>query len=31
MTGWRYEWVDQLPRFVYDVLVDDLNAANQET
>lgn len=25
MGGWRYEWVDALPRAVYDVLVDHLN------
>ena len=27
MTGWRYEWVDALPRAVYAVIVDELNAA----
>jgi hypothetical protein len=27
MGGWRYEWVDALPRAVYDVLVDHLNAS----
>jgi hypothetical protein len=31
MPGWRYEWVDELPRVVYDVLVDDLNRAAAET
>jgi hypothetical protein len=25
MNGWRYEWVDTLPRVVYDVLLADLN------
>jgi hypothetical protein len=25
MGGWRYDWVDALPRAVYDVLVDHLN------
>lgn len=25
MGGWRYEWVDTLPRAVYDLLVEDLN------
>jgi hypothetical protein len=25
MNGWKYEWVDDLPRDVYDVLVADLN------
>jgi hypothetical protein len=25
MGGWRYEWVDALPRLVYDLLLDDLN------
>jgi hypothetical protein len=25
MGGWRYEWVDALPRAVYDVLVEHLN------
>ena len=22
---WRYEWVAELPREVYDVLIDELN------
>jgi hypothetical protein len=25
MSGWRYEWVESLPRAVYDLLVEDLN------
>jgi hypothetical protein len=25
MGGWRYEWVSELPRAVYDILVADLN------
>jgi hypothetical protein len=29
MNGWRYEWVDALPREVYDVLVETLNAEHQ--
>jgi hypothetical protein len=24
MGGWRYEWVDTLPRAVYDLLMEDL-------
>lgn len=27
MAGWRYEWVDALPRAVYAVIVDELNTA----
>jgi hypothetical protein len=30
MGGWRYEWVDALPRAVYDVLVDHLNASQAD-
>jgi hypothetical protein len=26
MNGWHYAWVDALPRDVYDVLVEQLNA-----
>jgi len=25
MHGWKYEWVDELPPEVYEVLVDMLN------
>jgi hypothetical protein len=25
MGGWRFEWVDALPRSVYDVMVAELN------
>jgi hypothetical protein len=25
MNGWKYEWVDELPRHVYSVLVASLN------
>ena len=28
MGGWRYEWVDALPRDVYDLIVADLTAAS---
>ena len=28
---WRYEWVAELPRDVYDVLVELLNADLRET
>ena len=27
MNGWRYEWVDALPRAVRAVLVEELNRA----
>ena len=27
MSGWRYEWVDTLPRAVYDVLIEHLKAS----
>ena len=30
MNGWRYEWVDALPRLVYDLLVEDLNRPKEE-
>jgi hypothetical protein len=25
MNGWKYEWVDELPRDVYSVLVEEVN------
>jgi hypothetical protein len=30
MGGWRYDWVDALPRAVYDVLVDHLNTQAED-
>lgn len=30
MSGWRYEWVEALPRLVYDVLVGELNRSTEE-
>jgi hypothetical protein len=30
MGGWRYEWVDALPRAVYDVLVEHLDQAEAD-
>lgn len=31
MNGWKYEWVDELPRAVYDVLVEELNKTPEPT
>ncbi len=25
MNGWRYEWVNELPRAVHDLIVEELN------
>lgn len=30
MNGWRYEWVETLPRVVYDLLIEDLNKAEHQ-
>lgn len=27
MNGWPYEYIDQLPADVYDILVDEMNMA----
>lgn len=24
MNGWKYDWVDELPRAVYDLLLSDV-------
>lgn len=29
MTGWRYEWVGELPRDVRGVIVDEMNRLQQ--
>jgi hypothetical protein len=29
MKGWRYEWVDDLPVDVYDVLVEEMIKASK--
>jgi hypothetical protein len=31
MNGWKYEWVDELPRHVYEVLVAMLNRQAGDT
>lgn len=31
MHGWKYDWVDELPREVYDVLIDELNKSVAES
>jgi len=28
MNGWRYDWVQELPQDVYEVLIEEMTRAN---
>jgi len=30
MNGWRYAWVQELPQDVYEVLIEEMQRANQK-
>lgn len=31
MGGWKYEWVSDLPQYVYEILVEEMNAQQSDT